>query len=59
MEDAKTVSTPIEAGTKFTKGDIKENDESTKQPYRELIGALNYLAVASRPDISHVVSCLS
>jgi len=31
----------------------------SKVPYRELIGALMYLAVATRPDIAHAVSWLS
>ncbi|XP_076383614.1 uncharacterized protein LOC143260914 [Megalopta genalis] len=34
-------------------------DDGEKPPYRELIGALMYLAVATRPDISHAVSALS
>ena len=35
------------------------NVEERKLPYRELVGALMYLAVATRPDIAHAVSALS
>ena len=35
------------------------DSENCKLPYRELIGALMYLAVSTRPDIFYVVSYLS
>jgi len=35
-----------------------ESKVEQKLPYRELVGALNYLAVATRPDISFVCSYL-
>ena len=34
-------------------------DDDEKRPYRELIGALMYLVVATRSDIAHAVSALS
>lgn len=60
MIDAKPVSTPIEPGTKLKRNDDKLIIEKFKNlPYRELVGALMYLAVCTRPDISHAVSYLS
>lgn len=57
MEEAKTLSIPIQPGTRLIKekGDIKEDT----CPYRELVGGLMYAAVSTRPDIAHVVSILA
>ena len=38
---------------------IKSNQAQETRPYQELIGTLNYLAIATRLDISHIVNCLS
>lgn len=59
MADSKPVSTPIDINVKLTKPELDPNDEERKLPYRELVGALMYLAVATRPDIAHAVSALS
>lgn len=59
MSDARPVSTPMEAGTYLeVKGELGDTDEM-ELPYRELIGALMYLSVCTRPDISFAVSYLS
>jgi len=63
MEDAKTASTPIESNIKITR-DMDPNSEGEREemknrPYRELIGGLNYLANATRPDIAFAASTLS
>lgn len=57
MEDSKPTSTPMETGIKLTKAE-KLTDNS-KYDYRGLIGSLMYIAVGTRPDISHAVSYLS
>lgn len=54
MQESKAVSTPIDVNQKF-----EEFEEITGKPYQNLIGSLMYLAVLTRPDISHVVSKLS
>lgn len=36
-----------------------DESEKSKYPYRELIGSLMYLAVGTRPDISHAVGMVS
>lgn len=64
MKEAKPISTPMSLGTKLsfcTK--LTDSDEKKSKiralPYRELMGALNYLAMATRPDIAHAVSYFS
>lgn len=55
MADCKPVATPLEANLKLE----KSKHEITQNPYRELIGCLTYLALASRPDISVAVNFFS
>lgn len=58
MTDAKTVLTPMTPNIKLTKS--KENSNlNEKYPYQQLIGALMYLSVCTRPDISFACSQLS
>jgi len=59
MNDCNPVYTPIEIGAKLDRTTDEHNGIHGTRPYQELIGALNYLAVATRPDISHIVSRLS
>ena len=59
MQDSKAVSTPLDPGTKLEIGEEEPSLEEKKLPYRELVGALMYLAVCTRPDIAYAVSYLS
>jgi len=62
MTNCKLVSTPIEPGSKSLRAEkrnIEDPEESTRTPYHELVGLLMYLAVATKPDITHAVSWLS
>ena len=59
MTDSKPVSTPMDVNVKLIKADRDSNVEDTKLPFRELVGALMYLAIATRPDIAYAVSALS
>lgn len=59
MEECKPSSTPLDAGAKLTTTDPWAAADGAKPPYRELVGALLYLSVATRPDIAHAASSLS
>ena len=59
MQDSRAVSTPLDPGTKLEIGEEEPSLEEKKLPYRELVGALMYLAVSTRPDIAYAVSYLS
>ena len=54
MVDCHPSATSLEPETKLAK-----SDQCDYLPYQSLIGSLNYLAVATRPDIAHAVSFLS
>lgn len=55
MLDCKPVATPIDPNLQLSRG----SGEPTKEPYRELMGSLMYLAIGTRPDISFVVNYMS
>jgi len=60
MENSNTVSTPLASNEKLSKdmasSDQEESPEIMDLPYQSLIGSLMYLAVCTRPDITHAVS---
>jgi hypothetical protein len=57
MSECKPVGTPVDLSTKL-KRNGEQTEEDLKLPYRELVGALTYLATTTRSDISFAVSCL-
>jgi len=63
MQDAKTLSTPLDPNTKLSIAQCpatqNEIDAMRDVPYREAIGSLMYAALGSRPDIMFSVSFLS
>ncbi|XP_055840140.1 uncharacterized protein LOC129907788 isoform X2 [Episyrphus balteatus] len=59
MENCKPASTPLASGTVLEKCS-KDNCAAVNiKDYQSLMGALNYLATISRPDLTHVVSKMS
>lgn len=59
MTDSRPVLTPMDVNVKLKKAEGEASAEDGNLPYRELVGALMYLAVATRPDIAFAVSALS
>jgi len=63
LSDARSYNCPMVPGALLTKDHAPKNPQEEarmkKTPYREAIGSLMYLAVATRPNISFAVSALS
>ncbi|KAG8976249.1 hypothetical protein FRC05_004499 [Tulasnella sp. 425] len=63
MSDCAPVTTPMEPGLKLTKDTCPttqaEINEMRNIPYLNTVGALNYLAIATRPNISYTVGKLA
>ena len=62
QEDARHVSTPFAQGTTLSKDQSPATDEERRDmltvPYRELVGALLWISVTTRPDIAFAVGAL-
>ena len=63
MADSRPVATPMDPGAKLSQKQCpttaEEKEAMASIPYINAVGALMYLAVATRPDIAHTVSVLS
>ena len=63
MQDAKAVTTPMNAAEKLTKEmspkTAEETERMQKIPYQEAVGCLMYLLQCTRPDILFAVNLLS
>lgn len=56
MSECKPIGTPLDPNARWIKA---KADELTSQPFKELLGCVQYLAITSRPDICAAVSALS
>ena len=63
LTDATPISTPLTPGTRLSAADCptsqEEKDNMATRPYRELVGALAWLALGTRPDIAYATSSLA
>ena len=63
MEKAKAVSTPLATHFKLSCKQSPSSDEEKKDmekvPYASAVGSLMYAMVCTRPNIAHVVGCVS
>jgi len=63
LADATTLSTPLASGPQLSSADCPtsqdEKDEMATRPYRKLVGALEWLALGTRPDIAFATSLLA
>ena len=63
LMDASPLSTPLVPGTQLSTTNCpttqEEKDEMATRPYRELVGALAWLALGTRPDIAFATSSLA
>lgn len=63
QEGAPTTTTPLSSGFEFTSDDSPsteaDKEEMSHHPYRSLVGALMYVMIGTRPDISFAIGCLS
>lgn len=59
MLECNPVATPMDPGIRLERGNPWSEEDGERPPYRELIGCLLYLSVATRPDIAHATSSLS
>jgi hypothetical protein len=63
MSDAKPRSTPLPYGLTLSIDDMPQSEEEIREmkqiPYREALGSLMWLQVATRPDLSFTVNVLS
>ena len=63
MADCNPLSTPLSLGTVLTQQTPEQTEKDKEfmadKPYREVVGALNYLSTMTRPDISYTVGLLA
>ncbi|RXW16551.1 hypothetical protein EST38_g9310 [Candolleomyces aberdarensis] len=61
MEDGTAVTTPMDPGTRLSKYTLSEEEKVKMKhvPYMNAVGALMYLAIATRPDIAYAVAKLA
>lgn len=56
MQDCNPCTVPMAPTVRLEKATKEEQSEAADLPYRELVGALQYLTIMTRPDISFAVN---
>lgn len=59
MSDCNATQVPLSPTVELLGATVAEHVEACKLPYRELVGALQYLTIMTRPDISFAVNKLA
>ena len=59
MSDCKTVSTPLAEKEKFTKIYQIDKPDTEYTTYFSPVGRINFLALSTRPDLSHAAHVLN
>lgn len=63
VSECRTTKTPVELGIKLSKLESPSNESEKEEmkdvPYRQIIGSLMYIALATRPDILYITTKLS
>jgi hypothetical protein len=63
MSEAKPAATPLDPSIKYSHANDQEwekvKEESKKNPYRQVVGSLLYLACGTRPDLSYPSTYMS
>src|ERR1035438_9477913 len=59
MQNCKSLTTPLDPGTKLCKNILELDDIEKARQYQQAISSLMYVMLATRPDLAYTISMLS